>query len=759
MDSRKEIARNNDDVRRRLSVIPDENEAIPEDIDLKKWPIQTYAILLVEGCERFTFYGMRSVLTLYLSTYLGLMTDEAAQMYHVFCTFLYLTPIIGAIISDSYWGRFQTIWRLSIVYVLGLLMMMVSSIPILFMSDASRNTHYAIALLGLFLIGCGAGGIKPCVSPFGADQFHANATKAKESYFRWFYLLINIGALVGGYVTPMLRNNYDLYPDVSKNDKSIQAMYANVTDTTKKTSNFPQAFDQAHLLAFGLPTVLFLLALVVFFLPEMCRKSFGKYVKLEPDRDSENIAFVFFRVIARGKAKNKYERDSCRQVLKLFLLIFMPLSVFWSIADQSGTYWTYAACQGDGQVQIFGYTIHFICDQLEVINPFMIMILIPAFNYIISPALEKLIYGKFNRDISRKPLDYMFIGLCIGTIAQIFAWQFDARLSAGLPSFDTNKRNQLSVPVQMVTADASLIEKLEAENPNLKFDPETKKTTLMDFSETEIKYNDQLVDLIKWKDTEKTVPDNEQPLKFIAVNDNGQLIIKHVSFALAKQYQIEIYDERDGFSMTIINSLNPDEMTVLEKKYPKSEEAFKIFYKDENLSQIKDGARFIVPKSGATLQVHEYRTRSVSGLIPQYFFLTLSEVFISITALEFAFTQAPVKMRTLCTGFWYTTVAVGNVFVIMISGLKVSRSDKQLYFVYGIAVATLVFFFTSKYYEVLSVDDVVMKFEDPEAHTELKEKEDQDSVESKELMADVQTLGNDSSTQILITSRKGEAEV
>ena len=92
--SNKEIAKNKTDKvrKKRFKTIKEENDenyAIPSDIDLKKWPRQTYTILAVEACERFAFYGMKSVLGLYFKDYLGKREDESSSIYHTFVSFLY----------------------------------------------------------------------------------------------------------------------------------------------------------------------------------------------------------------------------------------------------------------------------------------------------------------------------------------------------------------------------------------------------------------------------------------------------------------------------------------------------------------------------------------------------------------------------------------------------------------------------------------------------------------------------------------------
>ena len=647
-----------------------------------------------------------------------------------------------------------------------------SSIPTLVFSDMSRDTHFYLTIVGLLCIGLGAGGIKPCVSPFGADQFHKNAVKAKESYFRWFYMLINIGACVGGALTPFLREKDWLYDQTTNNVKSIAQ--PNATDATSEIATWAWAFDQSHALAFGVPTVLFVISLVFYFTPEICThfnsNLFGKYTKNEPD-SSENMISKFYRAVIKKECRNQYEKAACYQVVKLFVRIFLPLSFFWCLLDGVGTFWTYSACQGSGLVTIFGYQITFICDQLEVINPVMIIVLIPVYNVYLDPLIEKLFYKDLSvgdtsrktglwkkitvkRDISKKPIDIMLVGMVICTFAAVLSWRFDVKLSDSLRSFDTNEINTKQMAVKLYSADIELIKELERCNDGLvKFGNKTQKTEFIDFHSKKLKFGDfsggicsNEVDGII--DAEGKT--SSKPHKLLAKTKTGEIIVRHVENGLAKQFGIEIFDENYKFEKKFYDG-NPkntkNDLNDLTEKYPNNDQ----FWSDKTNKIVKDGARFIISRTGSVLELHEYRTVSVTGLIPQYFMLTLAEVFISVTALEFAYTQAPSSMRTLTTAFWYATVAVGNVIVTLIAKCRVSRSDKQLYMVVCLAFGSLLYYFLCKGYRVLNIDDVVVKFEAPIDEEDGEDDSDFDQVLSKrmkddfELVVEPVNISNDNS--------------
>lgn len=114
----------------------------------------------------------------------------------------YFFPVIGAIIADSLLGKFRTILYISFIYVAGNIILSLSSITPLGLP--SRE----FSLLGLFLIALGTGGIKPCVAPFGGDQFVLpQQQKLIASYFALFYFAINLGSLISTAITPVLRED------------------------------------------------------------------------------------------------------------------------------------------------------------------------------------------------------------------------------------------------------------------------------------------------------------------------------------------------------------------------------------------------------------------------------------------------------------------------------------------------------------------------------------------------------------------------
>ncbi|XP_030964105.1 protein NRT1/ PTR FAMILY 8.2-like [Quercus lobata] len=174
-------------------------------------------ILGNECCERLAYYGMRTNLTLYFKNRLHQHSATASNNVSNWGGTCYITPLIGAFIADSYLGRYWTIALFSVIYVIGMTLLTLSaSIPGLKPTCYGKEdchatvTQSAVCFLALYLIALGTGGIKPCVSSYGADQFDdsdEDEKKHKSSFFSWFYFSINVGALIASSLLVWIQDN------------------------------------------------------------------------------------------------------------------------------------------------------------------------------------------------------------------------------------------------------------------------------------------------------------------------------------------------------------------------------------------------------------------------------------------------------------------------------------------------------------------------------------------------------------------------
>jgi dipeptide/tripeptide permease len=110
----------------------------------------------------------------------------------------YFMPLGGGIIADTKLGKYRTILYFSLIYVFGSFILSITSIDGLVWG----------AILGLLLIAIGTGGLKPCVSAFGAEQFSPVDEESISAYFHAFYFAINTGSVVSFALTPLIRKYF-----------------------------------------------------------------------------------------------------------------------------------------------------------------------------------------------------------------------------------------------------------------------------------------------------------------------------------------------------------------------------------------------------------------------------------------------------------------------------------------------------------------------------------------------------------------------
>lgn len=168
-----------------------------------KMPPGVPYILANEAAERFAFYGMSSILVVFMTQsllgpggVLAPMADESATAwFHWFTGGVYLMSIVGAVVSDLWLGKFKTIIWFSLVYCVGFIVLTLDP------------TRLGLAL-GMVLVATGAGVIKPCVSANVGDQFGSSNKHLIEKMYSWFYFSINVGAAVSMWYCPILLDKY-----------------------------------------------------------------------------------------------------------------------------------------------------------------------------------------------------------------------------------------------------------------------------------------------------------------------------------------------------------------------------------------------------------------------------------------------------------------------------------------------------------------------------------------------------------------------
>ncbi len=298
-----------------------------------------------EAAERFNYYGIRAILTVYMTSYLvnssgalATMTNEQAKFWvHTFIVAGYAFPVLGAIFSDWLTGKYPIIVWLSLVYCLG--------------TVALAYDHTRLGLVvGLTLISVGMGAIKPCVSAHVGDQFGTRNKHLLEKVFGWFYMSINLGSFISTLLTPLLLDEKKFYETFGR---------------------FGRALANYHIvpgpgLAFGVPSVLMALATFVFWLGR------NTFVHIPP----RGAAFLRESFTGEGLA-----------IIKRLAPIYLCITAFWCLFDQTTSAWVIQAEKMD----LHWMGVNWLPSQLQAINPLFILIFAPLFSYVVYPLLNRIV--------------------------------------------------------------------------------------------------------------------------------------------------------------------------------------------------------------------------------------------------------------------------------------------------------------------------------------------------------------------------------
>uniref|UniRef100_A0A8K9Y0L4 Solute carrier family 15 member 1 n=1 Tax=Oncorhynchus mykiss TaxID=8022 RepID=A0A8K9Y0L4_ONCMY len=697
----------------------------PTRVDVCGYPLSIFFIVVNEFCERFSYYGMRAVLVLYFRYFLKWDDDLATSIYHTFIALCYLTPILGAIVADSWLGKFKTIVYLSIVYTVGQVVMAVSAIHDITDTDRdgtpdNMTFHVAMSMVGLFLIALGTGGIKPCVAAFGGDQFEDHQEKQRSTFFSIFYLSINAGSLLSTVITPILRGQ----------ECGIHSQ------------------QKCYPLAFGVPAALMVVALIVFIMGS------GMYNKTAPKGNImlEVCKCIGFAIKNRFRhrsktfpkrehwmdwAHEKYDKllvAQVKMVLKV-LFLYIPLPMFWTLFDQQGSRWTLQATTMDGNF-------------VRTVNPILILALVPIMDSLVYPLIKKC-------HLNFTPLKRMTVGMLIAALAFVAAALLQLQIDQTLPKLPKGVAGQVkflnlnqapltvtidgtadvSVPAHQVNTGGYLtfdkpvrvvFNKNTSAGTDLPLMSQTRRTALVS----------PTLDMNLVYDLSKKPDDGMNAIRFVnglgsplnvtlGVGDIAPLSVSN--YSLVPQGKAEF---------TIMNSGGA---SCLYSKELGFGSAFTLV--------IPSTFNIGIPDCWQAIQVVEDikpNTIHMGWQIPQYFLMTAGEVVFSVTGLEFSYSQAPSNMKSVLQAGWLFTVAVGNIIVLIVAEAAQLPDQWAEYILFAslLAVVCIVFAVMSYFYTYTDPAEIEAQFSQPEHEPEEK-KRDRVEMERKDSDCSKSSKGSD----------------
>lgn len=666
------------------------------------YPKSVWFIICTEFCERFSYYGLRTVLVLYLTSILQYDEDESTIIYHMTVFMAYFSPLLGAILSDSFLGKFKTIVYLSLIYAVGNLVITGSSLTV----SLSLNNQRYLALLGLVLIAIGTGGIKPCVSSFGGDQFDLPDQEVYlQKFFSIFYFSINAGSLISTSITPELR-------------KDVQCF--------GRTSCFP--------LAFGVPAVLMLIAIFIF----VCGKRLYKIKKPESNVIVTSFSCIYYAIKRRlsyassntkknhwlNYADDKFsekEISDIRAALDVIYL-FIPFPFFWALFDQQGSRWTLQATLMNGRIDFLNWTMK--PDQMQVMNPLLVLLFIPFFETVVYPLLAKIGI--------KKPLQKISLGGFLAALAFILSAVVQNKIIGGsfqisagegqlrfFNGFNCNiSINSTNLPVHTLSSLETLeIRYTQAANETsfpITFiaDPSCSPT----LSTLELTSN---VSIVEGKATSYflTRINDKLELKRIGYVDdlikpkNGNPILRILNSNDLSNKVLILKEKENNNTVTEISLKSLTTTTVPIGKY----QAFldNEFVSDLNFLPASVNTLVLQRNSGHIdsnlVVVEKGNFIHIAWQLPQIIVMTAAEIMFSITTLEFAFTQAPASMKSLLAAVNLLTVAFGNLIVVIVSEVRFFENQAYEYLLFaGLMVLDMIIFILMSFnYKYKNLNDPV----------------------------------------------------
>jgi len=180
-----------------------ESKYLTAPVPSREMPAGIPYILTNEAAERFAFYGTRCILVFFMTHLLRsaagefdpMTPEQSKTWFHLFVSAVYFMPLLGALISDIWLGKYRTILYFSVLYCFGTLAL------------AMNDTRLGLGA-GLILIAVGSGVIKPCVSANVGDQFGKTNKHLLERVYNWFYFSVNLGAFLSNLLVPELLDRY-----------------------------------------------------------------------------------------------------------------------------------------------------------------------------------------------------------------------------------------------------------------------------------------------------------------------------------------------------------------------------------------------------------------------------------------------------------------------------------------------------------------------------------------------------------------------
>ncbi|XP_074070721.1 solute carrier family 15 member 2-like isoform X2 [Macrotis lagotis] len=669
-----------------------DQESVPKKISDTNYPLNIVFVLINEFCELFSTSGTTAVITLYMVYFLRWNENTSTATYHLFNGLNFLFSITGAIIADSWLGSYNTIMTGHILCTMGHIILVLSSVPV----KGGQLIHLILFMSGFSLIVLGSGVIKPCVVAFIGDQFEEEHTEERRKLFSMLYLIASLAFLITTIFMPMLRADINCFG------------------------------GDCYMLVFGVSGLFQLSGVVVF--------SFGskmyKIIPPEGDIIFKVCKCMWFAILNRLKnrstdiPKREHWLDWAAEAypnqlileakaLTRVLFLYIPLPMFWALFHQQGSRWTLQATTLNGNMGFFVIKP----DQLQLLNPFLILILIPTFDFVIYPLMKTY-------RINLQPITKMVIGMILTALAFVAAAILQLNVDRMAPVRPAHRESFLHI-INLAKSDVKMIIQsnqgdilltkpvrsfqqtpkyskllLNTQNQSFQFQLQSRSSFVSNEHMVEEKSRYSLVILGDENDVSSILLKDmgTKPVNGMAAVRFVNTLNKEVNISLGKDNALTV---GENYSFSSYRTLERGEYHYV-PCHTENEEFFL------DLGLLDFGAAytvFIVKKPGKGPQAWKTKNIpankvSVLWQMPQYVLITAGEVMFSVTSFEFTYTEAPPNMKSVLQAARLLTVSIGNFIVLIVTKSVFLIQWIEFIFFSGLLFIVCFIFSTMGYYYI-----------------------------------------------------------
>jgi POT family proton-dependent oligopeptide transporter len=637
------------------------DSAAQDDAEARRFPPGVPFIVGNEGAERFSFYGMRAILKTYLTTlYISIMASElsgevlekaasskATAVTHLFIAGVYAFPMIGALMADRLLGKFPVIFWLSLVYCAGHgILAIAGRFGEMGIWGPAEYGFY----VGLAFIAMGSGGIKPCVSANVGDQFTEKNRGLVTMVFQIFYFIINFGSFFATILIPILKNT--LGPEV----------------------------------AFGVPGVFMALATVVFWLG---RKRFvrvppnpgGKLGLLDVGASTLFFMPIIALIIAVFIVADGYETPAKTATMSALDFYWAYLSSYVPYLIEHSWYFFVIGFV----LALVGFGLFVLRQSLKQDTGFLAMIV-----YALRHRSERkpgsgffsVVREKYGEEAAEGPPAVLRI-IIVFSMVSVFWALFDQHASTWITQAQAMNLD-LTVPVVSwrflifgtiaLALFGGIWLFLWISNKRMPRIATWAVLGVVGLAGIVC----VVVDVIIYSIGGPEAVWMEQSLAAEQISALNPLMVMIIIPLL----NVAVYRPLEKFGITV----RPLQKMTLGMFLAAAAFAVAAFLQ-------------LAIEAAGRNEVH------VLWQIAQYIVMTTSEVLVSVTGLEFAYTQAPRSMKSTMMGFWLLCVTFGNVLVAFLAPMEQILELSEFFFVFtglmalaAVIFAVLAFFYKGKTY-------------------------------------------------------------